>query len=269
MNPYTLPDGNVQIAFSGGRTSAFMLHQILEANGSPPDRVEVCFQNTGREMPETLDFVAEVGQRWNVNITWLEYRPEAPKYAVVSHNSAARHGEPFEALIDKKQAVPNQHQKFCSAELKTLTAKRYFLSKGWRIWTSIVGFRADEKHRKPYIDNRFVTVTPLQEAGVSKNDVMAFWKRQPFDLQLPVFRNKTIGGNCDGCFLKSEAYLASLAREMPERAEWWERQEQRLGYTFSSRFTRSSLRGFVQRQGDWIFDDTAYLCQADGGECVA
>ena len=32
-NPYQLPDGNVQISFSGGRTSAYMLHRILEANG--------------------------------------------------------------------------------------------------------------------------------------------------------------------------------------------------------------------------------------------
>lgn len=32
-SPYILPDGNVQIAFSGGRTSAYMLHRIMEANG--------------------------------------------------------------------------------------------------------------------------------------------------------------------------------------------------------------------------------------------
>lgn len=30
-SPYLLPEGNVQIAFSGGRTSAYMLHQIAEA----------------------------------------------------------------------------------------------------------------------------------------------------------------------------------------------------------------------------------------------
>lgn len=29
-DPYLLPDGNVQIAFSGGRTSGYMLHRILE-----------------------------------------------------------------------------------------------------------------------------------------------------------------------------------------------------------------------------------------------
>ena len=54
MSIYNLPDGNIQISFSGGRTSAYMLHQILEANGNLPDRVQVMFANTGREMPETL-----------------------------------------------------------------------------------------------------------------------------------------------------------------------------------------------------------------------
>jgi len=267
-NPYLLPDGNVQIAFSGGRTSGYMLHHILEANGGLPDRVVVSFQNTGREMPQTLDFVQQCGQRWNAPIVWLEYRPTKPLFEVVNHNSASRDGEPFEALIAKRKAVPNQHQKFCSAELKTLTAKRYLRSIGWKSWSSLVGFRADEMHREPYKDNRATTLTPLRDAGVTKRHVMEFWKRQPFDLRLPVAFGKTIGGNCDGCFLKSEAYLASLARDMPDRAEWWERQERAIGHGFSSRFRRQDLRSFVKDQGDWIFDDEAFLCQKDEGECV-
>ncbi len=50
---YRLPPGKVQIAFSGGRTSAYMLRKIMDANpgmiGNPD--VQVTFQNTGREMP--------------------------------------------------------------------------------------------------------------------------------------------------------------------------------------------------------------------------
>lgn len=267
-SPYTLPEGNVQIAFSGGRTSAYMLYHILEANGGLPDRAVVSFQNTGREMPQTLDFVQEVSTRWNVPIVWLEYRAEKPLFEVVNHNSASRNGEPFEALIRKRQAVPNQHQKFCSAELKTLTAKRYLVSIGWKKWTSCVGFRADEGHRQPYEDNRATTILPLRAAGVTKKHVIEFWRGQPFDLRLPVFRNKTIGGNCDGCFLKSEATLAALAREMPERHSWWEQQEKKIGHSFRKDQPRRELRQFVERQGDWIFNDQAFLCQKDQGECV-
>ena len=51
---YGLPSGNVSIAFSGGRTSAYMLHEIMRANDGIPERCRIVFTNTGREMPETL-----------------------------------------------------------------------------------------------------------------------------------------------------------------------------------------------------------------------
>lgn len=268
MSPYTLPDGNVQIAFSGGRTSAFMLHEILRVNGPLPDRAVVTFQNTGREMPQTLDFVQEVGERWGVRIVWLEYRAAMPLFEVVSHNSAARDGEPFNALIAKKQALPNQQQKFCSAELKTKTAKRYLVANGWKKWTSAVGFRADEQHREPFEDNRSTAWTPLRDARVGRHDVIRHWKSQPFDLALPVIRGKTIGGNCDGCFLKAEVVLAVLARDMPDRHIWWEQHESAVGHSFSKRYSRRELRDFMERQGDWALSTDGALCQRSDGECT-
>lgn len=269
LAPYVLPEGNVQIAFSGGRTSGMMLHQILEANGGLPEGVEVTFQNTGRELPQTLDFVAEVGRRWGVMITWLEYRARMPLYEVVGYQGASRNGEPFEAIITKKQALPNQFKSWCSAELKTLTAKRYLRrSLGWKKWTSAVGFRADEMHRTVTKDNRSTAWLPLRDAGVGRFDVAAFWKRQPFDLRLPLVRGKTIGGNCDGCFKKSERAIATLTRDMPERAAWWEQQEIMRKHQFSDRYSRAQLRRYIETQGDWIFDTEDGLCQANGGECT-
>lgn len=76
-NPYLLPvdDWCRVINFSGGRSSAYMLYHILDAHdGKLPNSAVVCFANTGKERPETLDFVKECGERWNVPITWLEYR---------------------------------------------------------------------------------------------------------------------------------------------------------------------------------------------------
>lgn len=274
---YTLPDGNVQIAFSGGRTSAYMLHQILDTNGDLPDRVEVTFQNTGREMPQTLDFVAEVGRRFQVGITWLEYRPLPPGFEIVGHQGAARNGEPFEALIRKRGYLPNQQVRFCSIELKVRTAKKWLRSLGWEHWTNCVGIRADEPHRlnKPAPKDRWTVWTPLADAGVSKFDVAEFWRRQPFDLQLPNVRGNCWLGNCDGCFLKSEAHVAAFTRDYPERAAWWEQMEalaQSLtagsGGTFSKRYSRRELRDFMERQGDWALSTEGALCQADDGECM-
>lgn len=269
-SPYILPDGPVSIAFSGGRTSAYMLHQILAANGGiPEDRCEVTFQNTGREREETLDFVQEVGRRWGVPITWLEYTYEKPLFRVTGHQGASRNGEPFDDAIRKKQRLPNQAEKWCSAQLKTLTAKRYLVAvRGWNAWTSLVGFRADEAHREPYNDNRATTVLPLRAAGVTRRDVQAFWKKQPFDLDLPIIGGKTVGGNCDGCFLKSEAYLFGFGRDEPERAAWWENHEIARGGFFNKRYSRRELREFNERQGDMFLSTEGALCQASGGECM-
>lgn len=278
LSHFVLPPGHVQIAFSGGRTSGFMLHAIAEANGGiPEDRVQVTFQNTGREMPQTLDFVAEVGRRWGIMITWLEYRPEAPFFEIVGHQGASRDGEPFEALIRRRKFLPNQQSRFCTEELKIRTAKRYLMSLGWRRWTGAVGIRADEPGRvNPRPKERRTPWYPLVAAGVSRHDIALFWRRQPFDLRLPSARGKTVLGNCDGCFLKSEAHVAMLARDHPERHAWWERMEEvaaglsrsRRGACFSKRYSRRELREFVERQGDWIFDSEDALCQASGGECT-
>lgn len=269
MSAYVLPEGNVQIAFSGGRTSGYMLHHILDANGGLPERCVVTFQNTGLEMPQTLDYVQECGERWNLNIIWLEYRADKPLFERVSHNSASRNGEPFDALIRKKQMIPNIFKKFCSPELKTLTAKRYLVSTGWTAWHSAVGFRYDEPQRTAYKDNRATTWTPLRDARVSKHDVVRFWKAQPFDLRLPTIRGKTIGGNCDGCFLKSEEWIATFSRDYPDRAMWWERHEVERGNTFSDRYSRADMRNFMDRQGNLALSTKGALCQRNEGECHA
>lgn len=277
MSCFQLPDGNVQIAFSGGRTSAYMLHRILDANGPLPDRIVVSFQNTGREMPQTLDFVREVGARWGVNIVWLEWRPARPGFDVVSHNSASRNGEPFRALIERRKYLPNQQTRFCTTELKIRTVKRYLMSLGWKRWTVATGIRSDEPQRlaPSKIKDRWSRWVPLADAGISRSDVSAFWQQQPFDLRLPNHGGKCWLGNCDGCFLKSERSIAALAREFPERAAWWEDMEtladelssSTSAARFSKRYSRREMRELIERQGDWVFNDKAYLCQARGGEC--
>lgn len=280
-NPYLLPDGNVQIAFSGGRTSAYMLHHILDANGGLPDRCRVVFTNTGREMPETLDFVQECGSRWGVPIAWVERRVDAKEgFEVVSHNSASRNGEPFEAVVLKRRYLPNVMARFCTVELKIRAAEKYLRSLGWERWTCATGIRADEARRiKDKADrgnrDRWQNWYPLYAAGVSKADVLAFWARQNFDLRLPDFRGNTAFGNCDGCFLKSERFLSALSVSHPARHAWWEEMEAKVGglslspdgAKFSKRFSRRELREFMERQGDLALSTEGMLCQATDGEC--
>lgn len=282
-DPFKLPDGRVQISFSGGRTSAYMLARLLDRNGDAirdEDRVQVVFSNTGREMPETLDFVAEAGRQWQVPITWVEFQPgpAGQRYRVVGRQGASENGEPFEALIRQKKFLPNQRFRTCTSELKVRPARDYLRSLGWEHWTAAIGIRADEPHRlegKADLKERWQRWLPLADANVSKQDVWAFWREQPFDLKLEIMGGKTPWGNCDGCFLKSEAVLARLSVEYPERHAWWERMEElaasmtdESGKQFSLRTTRRELREKMERQGDFLLSTEGALCQADDGDCT-
>ena len=297
------PDGHVLVSFSGGRTSGYMLRLLLDQlGGALPDNWRVVFTNTGREMPQTLDFVQECADRWNVPVTWLEWVNAAPGWVEVNHNSAARDGEPFAALIDKKGFPPNVMARYCTVELKIRLVKKYLQQGlGWPRYTSALGIRADEPKRvkDDYAADRerppetramfaggkrkrtgrgrggrdsFDLWYPLVERGVTVHDVAAFWRAQEFDLTLPNINGRTWLGNCDGCFLKRESALAALVRQHPERAKWWEDVEAKTGTTFHQDVPRKDLREFVERQGDLAFamDDEGggLFCQADHGECT-
>ena len=57
MNPFKINEPTC-ISFSGGRTSAYMLYKVLEANDMKlPGEAIVCFANTGKEDEATLKFV--------------------------------------------------------------------------------------------------------------------------------------------------------------------------------------------------------------------
>jgi len=270
-DPYKLPNGNVQICFSGGRTSGYMLHKILERNGPMPDRAKVIFTNTGREMNATLDFVAECAARWDVPIEWLEYKRNgnSNSFHVVNHNQASRNGEPFRELVLSRKYLPNVVARYCTAELKVRTSSRYLKSLGWDTWHNALGIRADESRRVNHNQReKWENWYPLNDAGISKKDVANFWSRMPFDLRLENVNGNAPKGNCDGCFLKSEATLAAMWREHPDRMQWWADLEAEAGSTFHKSRSYSELGDFVRNQGDWIFDNEGLLCQANDGECT-
>lgn len=279
---YRLPPGPVAIQFSGGRTSGFMLRHIFEAHGGRlPDDCHVLFQNTGREMPETLRFVEECGERWGVEIVWLEYEADEEtgghswrRVGPGANRAASVNGEPFEAIIASRKFLPNPVMRFCTSELKVRPAMRYMKWRGHERYTAVLGIRADEAHRaKPSREAGHSLHYPMIADGITKRDVAEWWRAQPFDLQLPNANGSTPLGNCDGCFLKSERNRAALAREHPERAAWWAKMERRVGGQFlrASRGEMSwaQLIDHVERQPDWVFDAEAadVYCDADLGSC--
>lgn len=225
-------DGPTCISFSGGRTSGYMLWRVLQANGGLPDEAVVCFANTGKEDEATLKFVRDCAERWSVPIAYVEYRAGEQQYEPVSFETASRDGEPFEALTIVRRLLPNPMSRFCTTELKIRPMARYLRSLGFEGTmddlenASWLGIRADEPRRVAKIKDR--SRVPLAMAGVTAQDVGAFWRAQPFDLGLPNMNGKTMHGNCDLCFLKPAAQVQALIAEKPARAVWWVRMEREI-----------------------------------------
>jgi hypothetical protein len=230
-NPFQILEPTC-ISFSGGRTSAYMLYKVLEAHQmSLPEDCVVCFANTGKEDEATLKFVHDCSTHWNVPIAWLEYQDAEEikdRWKEVTYETASRNGEPFEAVIRKKNYLPNPVTRFCTIEMKIRTIANYLFSKGMcetrskGEYMSWVGIRADEPRRAAKIPR---DRTPLVTAGVTKEIVGEFWRNQSFDLELPNINGVTYHGNCDLCFLKGTSQTMSLIQEKPERAIWWAKME--------------------------------------------
>lgn len=254
-SPYRL-DGPALISFSGGRTSAFMLHEIMRAHdGVLPADVHVVFANTGKEREETLRFVNECAVRWGVHITWVERTFDAPGFEIVSHNSASRKGEPFAAIIAKKKRLPNWMERWCTTALKVEPMHAFMRQQGHEIgrFAEAIGLRDDEGLRifkgleRADRDGRRI-LYPLARAKVRKPDVLAFWKAQPFDLKLAPHE-----GNCDLCFMKGRGLRKRIIRDDPDVAVWWQQQEQRIGRSFDRRDRVADLVEEVHRSPD-LFD---------------
>ena len=264
-------DSPTCISFSGGRTSAYMLWRVLQANQGLPEEAKVCFANTGKEDEATLRFVDRCSKEWDVPITWVEYQnaeDTKDRFKVVTFETASRNGEPFEAIIRKRNYLPNPVSRFCTVEMKVRAIHRYLKSIGWTEWDSMLGIRADEQRRLAKIGNQDYgkheeKVAPLGRAGITKEMVGEFWRNQSFDLELPNINGVTYHGNCDLCYLKGASQIFSLIREKPERAVWWAKMEALAlaskpeGAVFrTDRPNYSQMLKFSQEQQDMFSGDT-------------
>ena len=252
---------------SGGSTSGYLLRRILDAHGGTlPDHAVALFANTGKECEETLEFLEAMRRHWNVKITWVEYRHypkrkggiKDPKHdvAVVNFDTASRAGEPFESLIRGRQYLPNQHNRICTYELKVQTAARYAARRlGWRRPkpVSVLGIRADEPRRiRQAIDTECRTIYPLADAGVDLAAINAWWRSQPFRLELD--RDK---GNCDLCFLKGVRKVIKIVGSEPERAEWWQRME-----NFRADSNRPGKPELLRFRKDWSYAEISKVASS-------
>ena len=272
-NPYKI-EPPALISFSGGRTSGFMLKKIIDSyNGTLPENLYVVFANTGKEMPQTLDFVKDCAEKWDCKIHWLELEiaNERPVYRTkkVNYETASRKGEPFEALIKRRKMLPNPVMRMCTQELKMNVMKRFMKEKGHKEWTNVIGLRYDEPRRVAKQSrqndsnvNAWDSVCPLYQDKITVKEILEFWRKNNFDLKLTSENGQTTAGNCDLCYLKGTKTLTKIIKEKPDLADWWIAQEKKIDATFrknGSYIDLLDLTKLEDRQLE-LFDDDSRSC---------
>lgn len=215
------------VSFSGGRTSGYMCWWLLKNKSEEFDFIFV-FANTGQEHEKTLDFVNECDKRFGLNLVWLEAvidpRPnKGTTHKIVNYKTASIKGEPFKDMV-LAYGIPNKDWPHCNRELKISTINSYMRSMGFKTSTPrAIGIRSDEIDR---INLKAVKageiVYPLISWNpITKSEVRHWWAAQDFDLEIPEHM-----GNCVTCWKKSDRKLMTIAKQEPERFNFFRSLEQ-------------------------------------------
>lgn len=215
------------VSFSGGRTSAYMSWWLKQNKAQEYNLIYV-FANTGQEHEKTLDFVNECDKRWGLNLVWLEAvvhhgEKRGCSHKVVSYETASRKGEPFEEVI-KKYGIPNTDWPHCNREMKINPINSYMRSIGHETKTPrAIGIRADEIDRMNVegVKTGAIIYPLIKWRPITKAEVRHWWAEQDFSLELPEHL-----GNCVTCWKKSDRKLMTIAKNEPQRFEFFRRMQE-------------------------------------------
>lgn len=114
------------VSFSGGRTSAYLCHLMLEKFGA--ENVSIVYMDTGFEHPSTYNFIRNCAEWFKSSITFLRGDFSNPlgmgvDYSVVGVDSAGCDGKPFAEMM-QKYGVPYIGGMFCTDRMKLRPYKK-------------------------------------------------------------------------------------------------------------------------------------------------
>lgn len=136
------------VSFSGGRTSAYMLHVIRNLD---PTALFV-FMDTGAEHPNTYKFIRDVVDNWGINLACLRVVPVmvdgvGSNYEIIDYRDCKQDLIPWQRML-QKYGHPYVGGAFCTDRMKTVPFTKYCdnnIGKGnYRTW---IGIRQDEPAR--------------------------------------------------------------------------------------------------------------------------
>lgn len=203
---------NILVAFSGGRTSAYMCY-FLKENMNHLYNLKFVYANTGLEHEKTLEFVDKVDRYFNLDLVWIEsvinpLKNKGSDFVITNYKDACRDNRLFKDMCSK-YGLPNQTYIHCTRELKNIPMLKYGNNIfGTGNFKQALGIRADEYKR---VSLRPDLVYPLANIiSRSKKDILEFWENQSFDLEIEEHY-----GNCVTCYKKSDKKLKMIADENP------------------------------------------------------
>ncbi|MBF2754603.1 MAG: hypothetical protein ISN29_05015 [Gammaproteobacteria bacterium AqS3] len=225
---------NADDGLGGYRTRGEVFEEMVSLRAHIPNRFS-----------RTCTTHMKVGVSVNFMHDWLSDRDTIPRMGHFANQSRVtpedwyRKHRKYGGKLTKDEVMA--HREFVSQRPWVRPAQRFneYSSVGKRHqspytgddYLSIIGIRADEQAR--YVRMKAskakatgISVFPLVDAGLTRSDVMDFWKANPEkDLELDHDLNLS---NCVYCFMKGPRALARIARatdtgkaESPADLGWW------------------------------------------------
>lgn len=163
------------VSFSGGRTSAYLCHLMIEKFGR--ENVDFVYMDTGAEHPKTYEFIRNVNEHFGLNITCLRTDFSSPLgagngFKVVEIDSITPDLKPFSEMM-AKYGTPYIGGMFCTDRMKLVPFTKYCNEKyGRGNYETWLGIRADEPKR--YLGDKVVKFFNDREEFPVPNEEFAY-----------------------------------------------------------------------------------------------
>jgi len=212
------------LGLSGGKDSAALAIYMRDR----VENMEYFFADTGKELPETYEYLDKLRARLGIHI----------------HRLSSDRG--FDHWLDVYGGMlPSPKARWCTKALKIQPIEDFV---GDDNAVSYIGIRADEQSRKGYISTKgnIQPRFPFIEDGLEKADVIQILEDS--GIGMPKYYDWRSRSGCFFCFYQRKIEWVRLSEEHPERFEEAVRYEEERGgkgYTWTQGET---LRQLIARK---------------------
>ena len=190
------------LGLSGGRDSAALAVYMREQH--PEIDIEYFFTDTGKELPEVYEFLAQLEGFLGKPI--IRLNPDRD----------------FDFWLKQyNNFLPSPQTRWCTRQLKIRPFERWvapMLDDGDTVF-SYVAIRADEEYREGYASkhNRLIVRLPLKDAGIDKASVLEIL--DSVGLGLPTYYEWRTRSGCTFCFFQQKIEWVRLMERHPNYFE--------------------------------------------------